>query len=151
MGFDPYNYLLKVQDSIKTPTPKVGAHLGVWGFIPSHSPTLLGTWNVTPKLHSSPASFASPYFGHKPKIRVATHNVMLTSFFNHPSKFNMSLYEDFSWFFKNIDIHHPLWLFILDRLGLWHMAQSKLITWHINWILETNIYLHLGRLVHSHR
>jgi hypothetical protein len=43
MGFDPYNRFLKIQESIKTPTPKVGAHLKVWGFIFSHFPTLLGT------------------------------------------------------------------------------------------------------------
>jgi hypothetical protein len=29
MGFDPYNYFLNIQKSIGTPTPKVGAHLGV--------------------------------------------------------------------------------------------------------------------------
>jgi hypothetical protein len=29
----------------------MGAHLGVWGFIPSHFPTLPGAWNVTPSLH----------------------------------------------------------------------------------------------------
>jgi hypothetical protein len=39
MGFDPYNRSLKIWDSIRTPIPKVGAHLGVWGFIPSHIPT----------------------------------------------------------------------------------------------------------------
>jgi len=50
------------------------------------------------------------------------HNVILTSFFIHPSKFNTWYYEDFSWFFWNIDIHHPLWLFVLSGLGLWHMA-----------------------------
>jgi len=40
MGFDPYNCSLKIRDSTKTPTPKVVAHLGVWGLIPSHPPTL---------------------------------------------------------------------------------------------------------------
>jgi hypothetical protein len=69
------------------------------------------------------------------------HNAMLMSFFIHPSKFNMWHYEDFSWFFWNIDIHYPLWLFVLDGLGLWHMAQSKVAMWHNNWILETNIYV----------
>jgi hypothetical protein len=39
---DPSNRFLKIQESMGTPTPKVGVHLGVWGFIPSHSPTLLG-------------------------------------------------------------------------------------------------------------
>jgi hypothetical protein len=77
------------------------------------------------------------------------HNVMLTSFFIHPSKLNMWHYEDFSWFFWNIEIHYPLWLFVLDGLGLWHMAQSKVVMWHINWILETNIYVYLRRSIHS--
>ncbi len=39
MSFDLYNYSLKIQESIETPTPKVGAHLGVYGIIPSHSLT----------------------------------------------------------------------------------------------------------------
>ncbi len=50
MGFDLCNYSLNIQNSIRTLTPKVRAHLGVWGFIPSHSPTFLGAWNVTPGL-----------------------------------------------------------------------------------------------------
>jgi len=29
MDFDPYNVFLKIQKSIRTPTFKVGAHLGV--------------------------------------------------------------------------------------------------------------------------
>jgi len=55
MGFDPCNCYMKIWKSIKTPIPKVGVHLGMWRFMPSHSPTLLGTWNLTPKLHSWPA------------------------------------------------------------------------------------------------
>ncbi len=54
IGFDPCNCSLKIWESIRTRTPKVGAHLGVWRFIPSHSPTLLGTWDVTPGLPSWP-------------------------------------------------------------------------------------------------
>jgi hypothetical protein len=34
---------LKIRESIETPTPKVGAHLGMWGLIPSHFPTPSGT------------------------------------------------------------------------------------------------------------
>jgi hypothetical protein len=52
MAFDPYNCSLKVWESIRTLTPKVRTHLGVWGFIPSHSPTFPGAWNVTPRLPS---------------------------------------------------------------------------------------------------
>jgi len=52
MSFNPCNCLLKIRESIEILTPKVGAHLRMCGFIPSHFPTFLGAWNVTPKLHS---------------------------------------------------------------------------------------------------
>jgi hypothetical protein len=55
MIFDPCNRLVKIQESMGTLIPKVGAHLGMCGFIPSHSPTLPGAWNVTLGLHSWPA------------------------------------------------------------------------------------------------
>jgi hypothetical protein len=51
MSFAPCNFFLKIWRSIGTPTPKVGAHLGMCGFILSHPLTLLGAWNVTPRLH----------------------------------------------------------------------------------------------------
>jgi hypothetical protein len=51
MDFDPYNRSLKIRESIRTLILKVGAHLGVWRFIPSHYPTLLGAWNAIPGLH----------------------------------------------------------------------------------------------------
>jgi hypothetical protein len=51
-SFDPCNRLLKIWEFIKTPTPKMGAHLGVCGFIPSHFPTFSRTRNVIPRLHS---------------------------------------------------------------------------------------------------
>ncbi len=40
MSFDLSNRSLNIQEFIGTPTPKVGVHLGVCGFIPSHSLTL---------------------------------------------------------------------------------------------------------------
>jgi hypothetical protein len=55
MGFDPCNYSLNIQKSTETPTPKVGTHLGMWRFSPSHSLALPGAWNVTPGLHTWPA------------------------------------------------------------------------------------------------
>jgi hypothetical protein len=51
------------------PTLKMRVHLGVWGFIPSHSFALLGAWNVTLKLAPWPtplqalALVASPRLG----------------------------------------------------------------------------------------
>jgi hypothetical protein len=45
MCFDPYNRFLKIRKSIKTPTPKLGAHLGVKVFILTPSHTLgLPSW-----------------------------------------------------------------------------------------------------------
>jgi hypothetical protein len=51
ISFDPYNFSLKNWKSIGIPIPKVGAHLGVWRFIPSHCPTLMGAWILIPGLH----------------------------------------------------------------------------------------------------
>jgi len=56
MSFDPYNHSLKIWESIGTPTSKMGVHLGVWGFIPSHSFALPRAWDVTPGLPSWPAT-----------------------------------------------------------------------------------------------
>jgi len=56
MSFDPYNCFLKIQKSIRIPTSKMRAHLGMRGLIPSHLPTLPGTWNVTLELHFEPKS-----------------------------------------------------------------------------------------------
>jgi len=38
--FGPFDYSLKIWKSIGTPTPKMGAHLRMNGFILSHLPTL---------------------------------------------------------------------------------------------------------------
>jgi hypothetical protein len=55
MIFNLCNWLLKIWDFIETSTPKVEAHLGMCGFIASHSLTLLRAWNVSLRLHSWPA------------------------------------------------------------------------------------------------
>jgi hypothetical protein len=51
MIFDSCNHFLKIQESIGTLIPKVGTHLGLCGFIPSHPSTLPRAWNVTFELH----------------------------------------------------------------------------------------------------
>jgi hypothetical protein len=71
MSFDPCNCPLKSQKFVETPTPKMGVHLGVWGFILSHSPTFLGACNVTHRFHSWPTPL-SPCIGYEPKAKVAT-------------------------------------------------------------------------------
>jgi len=47
LSFDPWNCSLKSWESTGTPSPKVGVALEVWGFIPSHFPTLSGVCDVT--------------------------------------------------------------------------------------------------------
>ncbi len=70
MGFDAYNRSLKIQESIGTSTPKMGAHLGVWRFIPSHPPTLLRAWNVIPGLHYWPAPLQALVLVTSPRLRL---------------------------------------------------------------------------------
>jgi hypothetical protein len=71
--FDLCNCPLKIWESIAASTPKMGDHLGVWGFIPSHSFILLGTWDVTPRLPLLARNLARPCLGHEPKVRVVTN------------------------------------------------------------------------------
>jgi hypothetical protein len=54
MSFNPCNCSLKIWESIGTLTPKMGTHLEVCGFTPSHLPILPRTWNVILGLHSWP-------------------------------------------------------------------------------------------------
>jgi hypothetical protein len=54
LNFDPWNRSLKFQEFTGTPSPKVGVALGMWGFTPSHFPTLPGVCDVTPGLSLSP-------------------------------------------------------------------------------------------------
>jgi hypothetical protein len=74
MDFDACNHSLKSQEFIKSPTPKMKVHLGVWSFIVSHSLTFPEAWNVTLRLHSWPtplqalALVVSPRLGLRHKV-----------------------------------------------------------------------------------
>jgi hypothetical protein len=70
MGFDPWNCLLKIRESIGTPTFKMGVHLGGWGFIPSHSFAFPGAWDVTPELPSWPATLQALALVESPRLRL---------------------------------------------------------------------------------
>jgi hypothetical protein len=84
MGFDLWNCSLNIWKSIRTPIPKMGTHLGMWEFIPSHSPTLSGVWNVIPDLLTWPAPsqalalVMNPRLGlrHKMWMNKPTHSQM---------------------------------------------------------------------------
>jgi hypothetical protein len=72
MNFDPCNRLLKIWESI-------GIHLGVWGFILSHFPTLLRTWNVTPGLHFSPAPLQALALVVSPRLGLRHYTIVGTA------------------------------------------------------------------------
>ncbi len=110
MGFDPYNYSLKIQESIKIPTPKVRAQLGVWRFIPSHSPTNPHSWSMKRDSWVSflARTFASPCLGHEPKVKVTTKCNIINFHFIHIF---------FSFHCISILIHHS---FIKDYF-VWHL------------------------------
>jgi hypothetical protein len=59
MSFDLYNYFLKIQESNKILTPKMGAHLGMCEFISSHSLTFPRARNVIAGRHFWFASLQS--------------------------------------------------------------------------------------------
>jgi hypothetical protein len=56
LSFDPYNCLLKIWKSTRTPTPNVGVPVGLWRSIPSHSLALPRACGMTPGLPSWPAT-----------------------------------------------------------------------------------------------
>jgi len=73
LSFNPWNPSMKIWESIESVFPKLGVALGVWGFIPSHFPTLPGICDVTPKLSFGLHLCKPLCLGHKPKTKVATN------------------------------------------------------------------------------
>jgi hypothetical protein len=72
MNFNPYNRCMKIRKSIRTLIPKMGLHLGMWGFIPSHSLAFPGIWNVIHGLHFWLASLQPLVLVASPKLRLRT-------------------------------------------------------------------------------
>jgi hypothetical protein len=75
LSFDPCNGLLKIRESIGTPSPKVWVALRGWRFIPSHFLTLPWTCGVTLELPLGSQPYKPLCLGHEPKARVATLKV----------------------------------------------------------------------------
>jgi hypothetical protein len=79
MSFDPCNCPLNIRESIGISSHKVGAHLGVCEFIPSHSPTIPRAWSVTFGLHSWPARLQAFILVLSPRLRLR-HNLLVPCF-----------------------------------------------------------------------
>jgi hypothetical protein len=103
MSFDLCDRPLKIRKSIGTLTCKGGAHLGVWRFIPSHSPTFPRAWNVTPGLHSWPTPLQALALVVSPRLGLQHLMIKFLGYvrkqFDHPILF---LLFDGPWF----DLHH---------------------------------------------
>ncbi len=74
LSFDLWNCSLKFQKSTRTPSPKVGVALGVWGFTPSHVLTLSGICDVTPRLSLGPHPCNPFALVVSPKLRLRHFN-----------------------------------------------------------------------------
>jgi hypothetical protein len=75
LNFDPCNCFLKIRKSTRTPIPKVEAP---FGSVRVHSLTLSYTFKsmkCDSRVSFLARNLASPYLGHKPKVRVATLTV----------------------------------------------------------------------------
>jgi hypothetical protein len=131
MSFDPYNRPLKIQNSIKTPTLKVGAHLGVW----VHYFTFLRAWNVTPGLHSWASPLQALTLVVKPKAKVATifqmlvHDIILKYVGVHLWH-HLMLHESL------LQLLPTYWTFIFS-LYIMHKGWIMfLLTFNLCWILK---------------
>jgi hypothetical protein len=82
MSLGPYNFPLKIRQSIGTPTPRVGTHLGVWRFIPTHF-NIPRSMKCVSRASFLARMFASPCLGREPKVRVVTWVEILSLFFCH--------------------------------------------------------------------
>jgi hypothetical protein len=77
----PWNCPLKIQESIGTPTPKMGIHLRVWEWTLTlfYTP---GNMRCDSRVSLFARNLANPRLGHEPKVRVTTelhpHFVVMT-------------------------------------------------------------------------
>jgi hypothetical protein len=72
MSFDLCNRLLKTRESIKTPTSKVGAHLGMCGFFSLTFSYIPGSMKSDSRASLLARTFASLCLGREPEAKVAT-------------------------------------------------------------------------------
>jgi hypothetical protein len=152
MGFDPHNCPLKIQESIETLTPKVGVHLEVWRFIPSHSPTLLGTWHVTIGLHSWPmplqalALVASPRLGSRHYCFMATSSSFI---FFYNGNINSKSFHKLQGYFKFIckEVIHSYIVIFLGFILKVQTCSKKLTSPRFKNLKKTNPFFigHMAR------
>jgi hypothetical protein len=138
----------------------MGVHLGVWGFIPSHSPTFLGAWDVTFGLPSWPsplqafalvASFRLR-LRHEVKLIICFPNLLLAITYvlnaqmDHESPFQTYKFQELSNDISNSSIE---WVLTV-AITLWRFGNPlglQLPKWEFTWTRECggsflHIFLH---------
>jgi hypothetical protein len=138
MGFEPCNCLLKIRESIGSPIPKMGVHLGMWGFIPSHSFALLGAWNVTLELPSWPTTLQALALVANPRLGLQhlwTNTIYVVWFSTIQTKivYNLTLFLLFCEWFEScfVNLHGVItrWKHHMFRLQRgWCEIASMLVT-----------------------
>jgi hypothetical protein len=123
LSFDPWNHSLKFRKSTRTPSPKVGVALRVWGFTPSHFPTLPGVCDVILDLSLGPHPCNPFWFGHEPKARVATKKLMenlthISSWINFKKLQKLMLSMTFSDALPSPKLC-PIWALVSKTTELW--------------------------------
>jgi hypothetical protein len=115
MSFDPWNYSLKIWDSIGIPTPKVGIHLGMCELTPSHIPSHYWECKCDSQVALLVCTFPCFYLDHELKVRVKVRVVTCS---NHLICLNisflmtlhlLSLYSSNFYFFSNVFL---LWVIL---------------------------------------
>ncbi len=132
MSFDTCTCSLKIWKSIRTPTPNMGVHLGVWEFFPSHS------------LHSQEhemglsslvlaRTLASLCLGREPKARVATTMVYGVVFNSNLDA--LSCFHNNGWKNKGLRFWHLTMNFfsVMARVNFILLLQFKI---GVHWKLK---------------
>jgi hypothetical protein len=127
MSFDPCNCFQNIHESIGTPTPKVGAHLGVvWVHFltPSYNH---GSMKCDSWASLSARTFTSPCLGRAPKARVATWYMMEKQIWTE-KHYNKKIYQQI---IKDLVFKTPyLGHFLLDwYIFPLNMYVKKLFRW----------------------
>jgi len=135
MSFDPYNCFQKIRESIGTPTPKVGAHLGVvWvhSFTPSYTH---GNMKCDFRASLLARIFASPCLDHVPKVRVATWYMMEKQIWIE-KHYNKKIYQQITkdLVFKTPYLGHFFVGFIFFPLNMYVKKLFRWVAFPMNFI-----------------
>jgi len=120
MNFDPWNCYLKIWVSIETLILKVGAHLGVWGFITSHFFALPWAWNVIPRFHTWPAPSQALALVVSPRLGLPQGKYVLPMYINFRIYLLIQINIHLFFFQNTINMPH-------GKFQLHHLSKSRTI------------------------